>query len=168
MKADLFRELLGEDWERLHPAVRRVHEVGSFAGPFRVTHGSGRLARLLARLMGMPPETDRVDLTLDILPHPGGQSWRRRFGSFRFDSLQTRRGPLLVERVGPMEVRFRLVVDGDALDYRLQEVRFVLPLPRWLAPRISARVAGGDAARVQVRVDLPIVGRVAMYEGSVR
>jgi hypothetical protein len=91
----------------------------------------------------------------------------------RFETEQRAADGLLVERIGRIELRFRLVVDAGALVFRQQGAelclgRLRLRLPRWLAPTVSARAwrdAEGGSLRVAVEVCVPLVGRVLAYTG---
>jgi hypothetical protein len=89
-------------------------------------------------------------------------------------SMQSDRGDrLLVERMGIMEMRFRLEVAGGALSY--QTVSAVLgfgslrvPLPYRLSPCVTAwERAVGDMNRIHVSVDVtfPLIGRLIAYDG---
>ena len=82
---------------------------------------------------------------------------------------------VLAEHIGPLEIRFRLEVSAGALTYRpggaaLRLGPLRLPLPSWLAPRVSAREkAVGDPNRthVWVEVSVPLLGLLVAYEGTV-
>ena len=82
---------------------------------------------------------------------------------------------LLGERVGLLELRFRLEVRDGALVYHpagaaLRLGPLTLPLPRWGAPRISASEApldGGDRTQVSVESRAPLLGLLIAYEGTV-
>jgi hypothetical protein len=82
---------------------------------------------------------------------------------------------LLAEDIGPLEVRFRLEVQGGALVYhpggvslRLGPLR--IPLPRCCAPQITAWEKPTDArdrTQIAVEVNLPLLGLLLAYEGTV-
>jgi hypothetical protein len=176
---DLYCRLLGEAWQRLDERIRCFHSGNSPVhgrGVFRVEQGSSRLARALARLVGMPRPGGRVELTLDVSAESSGEQWRRSFAGRPLVTLQSQRQDgLLVERVGIMEMRFRLDVVNGALCYqstgaafRLMGIR--LPVPSWLSPRIRALESAApqaDQIQVSVEVQLPLVGRLIAYEGSI-
>jgi hypothetical protein len=175
----LYPELLGAAWADLDEGVRRLHGEGAgvrAAGVFRVRRGSGRLARLLARLVRLPAAAETVDLQLVVVQQAHGEEWRRTFGTHPLTSFQSRRHDgLLVERMGPVELRFALRAEGGALLYRSTGASMRLgplriPLPRRLAPRVEAweRPAGEPGrAHVAVEVHLPLAGLLVAYEGSV-
>ncbi|HEX7955836.1 MAG TPA: DUF4166 domain-containing protein, partial [Pyrinomonadaceae bacterium] len=176
-RAGLYERLAAGGWGGLDEPVRRLHARGRGAGVFAVRRGAGRAARLLARLLRLPPGGEAVPLLLSVEPlEGGGERWRRNFAGRDFVTEQREHaGALLAERVGPFELLFRLSAAGGALAYR-QEGAFVragrvrVRLPRRLAPRVEAwerAGARGGGVRVLVRVGAPLVGLVIEYEGIV-
>ncbi len=90
-------------------------------------------------------------------------------------SLQFERADgLLAERIGFVEMRFRLQVVGGVLTYQTTSAALRLgalhvPLPYWFSPRVTAleRPAGeGDQIDVSVEVRLPLLGCLIAYEGK--
>ena len=79
----------------------------------------------------------------------------------------------MAEQAGLTELRFRLEVRDGGLIYhpagaalRLGWLR--IPLPRWLAPTVTALESPAEAPGqtvVSVRVSLPILGLLISYEG---
>jgi Domain of unknown function (DUF4166) len=175
----LYRQLLGASWDELGEAVRRLHgeeETVRAAGVFRVWHGSNRLARMLVWLGGLPAAGESVDTQLTVAPRELGEEWKRTFAGRPMTSFQWGRPDgLLAERMGPLELCFRLEVCGGALVYHsagaaLRLGPLVFPLPRWCAPRISARetpLDGRDRTLVSVEARAPLLGLMIAYEGTV-
>jgi hypothetical protein len=178
VRARLYERLLGEAWGEVDGQVRRLHERG--AGPcgeglFAVRRGNF-FARTLARLFGLPSEGESVRVCLSVTRTEGGEAerWHRTFEGRVFDTLQREgEGRLLAERAGPLELLFRLSVEGGALVYKqagaaLRIGPLRVPLPRRLAPRVEARETGaGDGRGVNVYVisSAPLVGLMLTYEG---
>jgi hypothetical protein len=143
-----------------------------------VRRGTGAAARLLARLLGLPPGGEAVPLRLSIEPlEGGGERWRRTFDGRDFVTEQREHaGGLLAERAGPFETLFRVAAEGGALAYRsevtsLRAGRLRLRLPRSLAPRVEASERAsprGAGVLVSVRVTAPLVGALIEYEGLVK
>jgi hypothetical protein len=161
--------------------VRGFHLCGDACaraeGTFAVRRGTGRAARLLARLLGLPPSGEAVPLRLSVEPlEGGGERWRRTFDGKDFITEQREHASvLLAERAGPFETIFRLAAEGGALAYRSESTalrvgRLRLKLPQGLAPRVEAweraRHEGGGVL-VSVRVTAPLVGLLIEYEGLV-
>ena len=173
----LYLKLLGASWPDLDVAIQGLHDSGETvhaAGVFQVRHGSNRLARALARLARLPAAGEAVDVRLQVSAREEGEEWRRTFAGHPLVSLQSDPGVgLLVERMGIVEMRFRLAVAGGALSY--QTVSAVLrfgslrvPLPHRLSPCVTAwERAVGDMNRIQVsvNVNLPLLGRLIAYDG---
>ncbi|MFL6254863.1 MAG: DUF4166 domain-containing protein [Pyrinomonadaceae bacterium] len=174
-RVTLYERLVGESWNGLDEPVRRLHLRARGAGLFAVRRGEGRLARIVARLMGLPEGGEAVQLLLAVEPHGEGERWRRNFAGRDFVTEQSEHaGTLLAERAGPFELLFRLKVEGGALAYRhagaaLRAGSLRVNMPRLLAPRVEAwERAGEDGVHVSVCVTAPLVGLLIRYEGLVR
>ena len=147
-----------------------------FSGTFRVEHGRGWIAKALARLSRLPPAGANVETHLLIRADGQHTHWRRSFAGHPFCTTQWFDGPsYVVERWGPIELRFHLIVREGGLRYEqagaaLHAGPLRLPLPRWLAPRVEASEWPLEFERVGVRVSvaLPLAGRLLAYEGEVQ
>lgn len=176
----LYPNLLGDSWHNLDDAVRGLHENGTAvlaAGKFRVCRGTTWLARTLALLTRLPAAGPVVEIQLLITSQKDGEEWRRSFAGRRLVSTLSRRSDgLLAERMGLVEMRFRLEVIGGALKYQTTSTALCIgpcrvPLSRWLSPRVMAceRTCGaGSQVHVCVEVQLPWLGRLLAYEGKLR
>jgi hypothetical protein len=126
--------------------------------------------------MRLPSPGVDVPVRLIVTPNERGERWHRIFGPSPFITEQ-RAGSSgsMVERIGPTEVKYRLEVAGGALYYRhigtalrLGPIR--LPLPRWLAPHITARESAmpdEKSTHISVKVTLPLVGLLVSYKGYI-
>jgi hypothetical protein len=145
------------------------------AGWFTIRHGERGPSRLLARLMRLPSAGNDVPVKLVVTPHERGEQWHRTFGPTPFITEQRAVEGLMVERIGPTEVRYRLEVAGGALYYRhtgtalrLGPIR--LPLPHWLAPHLTARESAmpdEKSTHISVKVTLPLIGLLISYKGYI-
>jgi hypothetical protein len=174
-RAGLYERLVGEGWDVLDEPVRRLHLCERGVGVFAVRRGRGRLARVVARLMGLPQSGEEVALRLSVEPHGGGERWRRNFAGKEFVTEQGEHAAgLLAERTGPFELLFRLKAEGGALLYAQEDAALRVKslrvrLPRLLAPRVEAwERADEGSVRVSVCVTAPLVGPLISYEGLVR
>lgn len=173
-RAGLYERLVGKDWGRLDERVRRLHLRARGEGTFAVRRGEGRVASVVARLLGLPKGGESVPLLLSVEPSGGGERWRRNFAGREFVTVQGEHGGLMAERTGPFEILFRLTAEGGALAYdsegaflRVKGLR--VRLPRLLAPRVEARErAAAGGVEVSVRVTSPLTGPLISYEGTVR
>lgn len=170
----LYPSLLGDRFRELAPAVQRLHGTNAIArGTFEVKRGRGLLVRLLATLLRMPRAAERVAIALRVERTDRGERWIRSFGERAVTTTQWRSGDLLVEAMGLTQCWFRLVATGGALVFEQVKARFglrrfALPMPRWIAPRITGRAeARADAVHVSVQIGIPVFGLIVSYEGSV-
>ena len=181
VRARLYERLLGESWKELDEPVRRLHERGTGPcgeGLFAV-RGGNFFARSLARLFGLPAGGEAVRVCLSVAQVEDGtaERWHRTFEGRVFDTLQREgENSLLAERAGPVELLFKLSVEGGALVYThagaaLRVGTLRVPLPRSLAPRVDARESAaddGESVLVHVSSRAPFVGLVLSYEGRLR
>ena|SRR5581483_4527437 len=174
----LYPRLLGPAWDTLAEVVRRHHLEGSIlqaAGSFRIRHGAGRGARLLAWLLRLPPEAQAAKTRLVIRAQGDGEQWRRTFADRLLVTRQNSAGAQLAEHFRGLEIRFRLAVVDGAMHYYQTRAALTfgplrIPLPSWLAPRIAAweRPADlPDRVHVTVEVGLPMLGRLIAYDGTI-
>ena len=170
-RSELYRSLIGSDWELLDAGVRRLHgRNGSVQrGRFRIRRGAGWPARALASLLRFPPEGDAVECSLVIDSLGSRESWRRVFGKTPLVTDQYRvPGGILVERRGPVTLHFRLAIDQGALVFRMVDARFFgIRIPLRLRPRVSGREWGHDRTRVEIRAEDPMLGLLLAYEGTI-
>jgi hypothetical protein len=170
--ATVYQRVLQDRFKLLAPVLQHclAAEGGLRAtGRLTVTRSPGWLRHLAAAALGIPP-AGAFDLLLDVTPHGSGQLWRRRFGGHTLQTAQAEYRGLLVESSGPGSLGFELVVADGALLFRPRRAwLFGLPWPRWLAPDVEAENRPGAAGswRVCVRFRVPLLGRVAEYEGDV-
>jgi hypothetical protein len=96
-----------------------------------------------------------------------GETWTRFFGGSQKMSTTLRRdGELLVEKLGPGVLKFRLSARGGGMTWKLEHITafgIALPLP-WF--RISAAIDSRNG-RYHFIVDSALrgVGRIVRYEG---
>jgi Domain of unknown function (DUF4166) len=174
----LYRQLLGSSWLQLSEPVRFAHSTESTvraSGRLRVAHGRSRVARVLARLLRLPRASDAADTRLVVTSGANGERWRRTFDARPLDTRQYRAAESeLAERIGLLELRFRLEASHGSLLYRQVEAAFLagpvrLRLPATCAPRVDAREdpAGARRIRVHVGVVFPGLGSVLTYDGLI-
>jgi hypothetical protein len=176
----LYPRLLGAGWDDVDPAVRRAHAEGTVLhaeGVLRVRHGTGRLTRLILCAARVPPPSDAAVVRVSVSRRGPVERWHRTIEGKPLVTVQ-RAGPggLLVERLGILELRFRLAVAGGAVTFRQMGLavrlgRLRLPVPGWLSPRVAAREGpadGPDRTSVAVEVSAPTEGLLFSYQGSVR
>jgi hypothetical protein len=168
----LYPRLVGADWATLPEIVRDVHKgdgVTRATGRFTVHPSSTVLARVLARLGGLP-EPGEVASEVEVTPDADGETWHRRFGEGRLVTRQWEEDGRLVEEIGRVQFVFALAAVDGGLQFRQVAAhvacgRWRVPLPRWLAPLVRARAWADDGLRVKVEVTAPVAGLLCAYEG---
>jgi Domain of unknown function (DUF4166) len=171
---DLYPALLGPAWGALPLVVRRLHQEGRARGQVTIEQGRSGAARWLARVLGFPSSGENVATVLAVQLLGEEQIWSRRFAEDILVSRQRRAGDCLAERFGSFECVFHLRPTARGIDYDLVGAGLVLggfrlPLPRGLAPHISARTwAEENAMRLEVTMSAPLFGRILRYHGLVR
>ncbi|MGB8645853.1 MAG: DUF4166 domain-containing protein [Anaerolineae bacterium] len=174
----LYPLILGPAWEQVDRTVRRAHLSGRVLraqGVFAIKHGARPPARLIARLLLLPAESDSAPIHLEVTREGPGEHWSRTLGGRRMVTTQQASADgLLVERLGILEFHLRLGVVAGAITYSQEKAclrlgRWLVPLARWLAPAVSAREAAvrrEGAVQVHVVITLPVVGPLLSYGGE--
>lgn len=168
----LYRRVLGREFDVLPEPVRVMHDLigdGGAVGDATVTRGKSGPARLVAAMVGFPPDgTHRVHVTFE--EEHGVERWTRRFSHHSFSSELMQEGRCLVERFGPM--RFYFEMPATARGLKMMMVKWTalgIPLPRALAPRsIATETADGGDFIFDVAIALPLIGPVTHYKGRLR
>jgi hypothetical protein len=178
--APLYARILGEGWSQLAAPVRWAHATQSVVrahGLFRIEHGGHPVARVLVRLLRVPPAGAAIDTRLMVTAQGDGERWERTFETARVETQQYAGHAAeseLLERFGLLEFRFQLVAVQGSLRYRQREVAFRwravrVRIPARLAPRVEAREdpSGPRHVKAHVQVALPVIGPLMAYEGII-
>lgn len=165
----LYARIMGDGFERLPPAVRRIHGVlrdDGTTGEAEVTGAANALGALIARIMRFPA-AGRHPLHVTFRECDGTERWVRSFGTSTFASSLSAEDGDLVERFGPLRFRFALPSDHRGLAMHIKGWSlWRIPLPLALAPRSSAREWEEDGRFCfDVPIALPLIGRIVHYRG---
>jgi hypothetical protein len=165
----LFPSVLGAQFAALDPCLRWVHsgESRSLRGLVTVERGSGVVARMLGVLASLPAAMWDAPIEVRIEVSGTSEKWVRLFaGQHLMASTLKRDGELLVERLGPAALKYRLVVRDGTLEWVFEHIAaFGIALPlKWF--RIAATSKARDG-RYHFVVDSELVGvgRIVRYEG---
>ena len=169
----LYRRLLGSHFDVLPPRVRELHDVtgmSRWSGRADVVRGRGPAARLVARLLRLPPDGRDQVLSVTFDPVEGREIWTRMFGASVFRSVQSaqdEQGGLLREQVGPVTFVFALEASGEGLGLLLKGVSLLgVPLPRGAQPTIRTFESAPEGRyRFEVEASLPLIGPIVRYAG---
>lgn len=173
--APLYRQILGDAFDDLPPQVQAIHDAKGarlWSGTARVQRGTGMISRILGKLFGFPPETDKIPVSVHFAPYKNGEKWTRTFGTQRFSSTQTpgtgRNKYLIKERFGPISVALALVIKDDRLFLIPRRWSLLgLPLPKMLLPGgQSFETQHNSAFRFDVEISAPLIGLIAAYQGE--
>ena len=150
-----YRAALGIAFDTLDPEVQRAHLAPlAAAGTFDVEHGSTWFAPLLARLLKLPAAGRAQPVSLDVRAEGNQLLWTRDIGDVRLSTRQQAAGAHIVERAGLGTIVFALAVENGALVYA--QVSFSVakvPLPRVVAPQVSARVSTAPSFALRTTAD---------------
>lgn len=167
----LFQQILGAAFFGLAPCVRRLHGLrgqSQFRGIASIERGTHPLARLCARMVGLPSACQAVPTTVVFVASPQGETWRRDFGGRQMVSSLAYRDGLLYERLGAVQFRFWLHVSDGALWWQVAGVRVfgILPLPVALFEGVHCREREHEGRyEFMVEAGMPWLGRIVRYEG---
>ena len=165
----LYRQLLGEGYDRLPTRVRSLHErsgLHRYRGQVESQRGAGWLSRLCAWATHLPPAT-RAAIEVEIEAKPDSERWLRRFAGHDMPSRLWAQDGLLCERLGLVRFGFALEVEDGALRWRVARVRALgLPLPvGWFAGVQALESEAEGRYRFDVRAELPLAGLLVHYRG---
>lgn len=167
--ATLFPSVLGVEFSALDSCLRWVHsgESRQLRGFVTVKRGTSVVAKVVGVLAFLPSAMTDAPIEVRIEVTEKGETWTRLFANHHLmvSTLKSDRG-LLVERLGPVVVKFRLLVRDGTLEWVLEHIAaFGIALPlSWF--RISATIDSRDA-RYHFLVDSELrgIGRIVRYEG---
>lgn len=166
----LYREILGSEFDSLHPHVQRAHITPLTAvGSVDVTHGESRMAKFFIRALRLPNAGLAQTVELEVEASPNALIWSRTIGQTPLQTRQFRRDLLLVEASAVGSVAFALRAKDGALFYEQRSASFKsLSLPRSLAPQVSG-VVSPTADGWTVEVTITWRGQmICRYEGPMR
>lgn len=171
VSATLFQSLLGASFFRLPATVRALHSIrghGKYTGRATIERGRNPIARLCATIAGLPHTAADIPTTVEFHADATGETWRRDFGGHPMQSRLRRRGRQLVERLGPVQVRFVLRAGENAIWWEPVGARLfgVVPLPvSWFANMHCREREHEGRYEFLVEASLPLIGSLIRYEG---
>lgn len=169
--------VLGARFHHLMPQLRQLHggRALNWKGQATVDAPRSPVARLLARLFGLPAETQKAPIAFDITPQPdGSETWQRHFADCTMvSSLRAGTdGTALEERFGPVTLIMVPEVREDRLNFVCKGAYLggKLRLPGFLTPRAKAVIWQDEAGRYRFDIasELPLIGRLTRYQGWMR
>ncbi|HWD41619.1 MAG TPA: DUF4166 domain-containing protein [Fimbriimonas sp.] len=141
-------------------------------GAMKIVHAHKGIGGSLAKQIQLPPEGEKVPVSLSVTVDRGGITWTRKFGDFRAVSRQIVSGRTFTEMAGPFALTFRIEPRGKAVEHiQVKTQLFGVPVPRLLGPSVTGSIGPGqDESSWTVFVDIghPWLGSICRYEGAMR
>ncbi len=166
----LYATLLGTSFESLSPVLQRIHDDRAskrYVGRCAVERGHSPLARVLARIVGLPHSHPDTPVEVTIECNGTHETWTRRFGGHEMRSVLRVGDRALEERLGAVTLKFELVASPEGISWLMQEARFLfLPLPRsWFSPCAARESIDGERYCFDVHAEMRGVGLLVRYRG---
>ena len=161
-------ECMGGAFSALPDLIQRAHHgTTRLSGTAQVERGRG-LGGLLALMLRLPRSNPKAELVVVAWHFPDQIVWTRTFDDRTFESTFVKDDDFLVEKLGPFSLYLQPMAEGGRLVYRLIATQLgPIPLPRVLAPSMNAWETEKDGKYAfEVSVNLPIVGRLIRYSGT--
>jgi hypothetical protein len=169
----LFPSLLGEAaWHALPGSVRRMHGATARVlarGKADVEGDDTLVTRALRQLLGLPPPGVEQALEVCIERQGNRETWTRRFALGHMQSIlrSDANTTHLLERLGPVTLRFTLCPDAHGVAWHLKGVAVLgMRVPRrWFGTVLSH--SGERDGRYAFVIDtrLPWIGQLVAYRG---
>lgn len=169
--------VLGASFDTLPPLLRDVHDSRprkEFSGRCSVQSGRSWVAHLIAMCASLPRHShDDVAVHVVIERRDGSEAsgvretWTRRFGKQRMQSVIRVGQGALEERFGPIVLIFSLAAEPERISWRLEGARFLfLPLPTALFAHCSAFETIVDGRYCfDARAGMAGIGLLVHYKG---
>ena len=173
----IFRAVLADSLDTLPRSLRDFHTVAGdsrWHGTATVHAARNPVARLLARLFRLPLRSEEVPVRVCVERRADAERWIREFGKASFSStLRVGSGKddyLVCERFGWVTVSLALVIRERRLYFVPRRWRIgIVRLPGFLLPRGNSYEFDLDGRfAFNVRFEVPVVGLIAAYEGSLQ
>lgn len=120
-------------------------------------------------MAGLPVVTSRARVVLQVRVEGEREYWTRAFPDRTLRTVQWSERGRLIEQSGPLRIAFD--VAGNAAGMRIVSRGcrvFGIPLPRALAPAVTALVRGAPTGwEVDVTIGVPLLGTIGGYGGTV-
>lgn len=166
----LYRQVLGKDFDLLGRELQIFHSMAgrvNLAGKCEVKAPHTAVGRLIGLLFSLPKATTETDFLFELDADARQETWRRHYPSRMMISRMRVRSGTLVERLGPVDLYFKLKTENSQLTMLLQGITVCgIPCPRFLIPSVLAQeTASPGKLHFNVAAHLPLVGVLAEYRG---
>lgn len=167
----------GKYFTNLDPLLQRLHqEGGKLSGQVDVRYGegvAGYIGKRIARKIGMPSTSGKVDFTVAIYHDADSLQWNRLFGNQqKMNSEFIPHGNFQKgswkETTGALTLELGVEIKEGGWYWQQKKVRYMgIPLPQILIPSTKAykKVVNGKY-RFYVSISLPFLGEAMCYFGD--
>lgn len=172
--ASVHAQVLGSSFDRLPLLLRGVHDTRArkeFSGRCSIESGRSWLARAIQFLASLPSQS-RPDVAVHVVIERGARSetretWTRRFGEHRMQSVIRAGRGALEECFGPIVLTFALSAGPDRIVWTLAGARFLfVPLPiAWFAGCGACETIVDGRYWFDARAHLAGIGLLVHYRG---
>lgn len=167
----LYREILGDRFALLPPAVQALHDhpgEAVYAGTCYVKRGTNLCAHLLADLLSLPKASPHAEVTVRFQTRGDTEIWERHFNGRKFKSLQWQEGELLYEHIPFTTLVFRVNANSEKLALELQHLLvFSIFKLRWFIPQVIAEEREVEGKfQFFISTTLPFLGLLIEYQGT--
>jgi hypothetical protein len=168
MPMNLFADHLGPEYARLAELIKHAHLGDIKLEGYASVQRGNRIASLLCSLLGLPPNSESVKLTVNAQHRHDHVLWMRNFGGVAMTSCFVKDGDHLMETIGPVKFHMKLTVENGTLRYLLLKSSFLnLNLPAILSPSLDAfESEEAGFYHFGVRIELPVIGKLIEYKGK--
>jgi uncharacterized protein DUF4166 len=166
----LYQRILAASFDSLEPILQRLHDLRStkrYAGYCDIESDDTLMARIVAKVAGLPGRSVSVPVTLTMNCKDGSEEWVREFGSHEMRSVLEFSGGRLRERLGLVVFTFDLKTTPNRIDWHLVTAKlWPIPIPITPMLKCSATEAVVDGRYTfEVKGRVRGVGMVVHYRG---
>lgn len=172
--ASVHAQVLGSSFDRLPPLLRGVHDTRArkeFSGRCSIESGRSWLARVV-QLFASLPRRSHADVAVHVVierseTSESRETWTRRFGEHRMQSVIRTGRDALEECFGPVVLTFGLSAQPDRIVWTLAGARFLLlPLPTaWFAGCGAFETIVNGRYCFDARAHIAGIGLLVHYKG---
>ncbi|KCV81237.1 hypothetical protein ATO10_13689 [Actibacterium atlanticum] len=167
-----YANLLGTQLSELPPACQALHRnYGSWAGTITVETTRAPVLRTLLRLSGLPKAVQNAPFRFTSERDKDHDIWTRQIGDhITVSRLWADDSGQLCEQLGPMRATSQVQANATGIQLKIQRMWLLrLPLPAWLAPKVSTRESQVDGQyHFDVMIRVPITGGpLVRYHGHI-
>lgn len=169
--ASVYEQVMGSDFELLPFGLAKFHSLSGrydFKGKVVVLAASNFLARIVARLLGLPLRSGEMPIAFTLVADSSSETWVRNFSGHTMRSTLYANEGFIAERLGPVWLKSGLAVADGVLQMRIQAVSmFGLAFPAWCMPRVIAdETSTADTLFFNIEVRWAWIGVLVGYSGS--